>query len=52
MEKIVNFDHYCPKCKYYRTEETEDPCDECLSNPTNEDSHEPVSFKRVYGERG
>ena len=43
--KFVNFDQYCNKCKNSKTAETEDPCDECLANPTNIDSHKPINFE-------
>lgn len=29
--KEVDFKTYCPKCKYEKTEETKDPCNECLA---------------------
>lgn len=43
--KEVKFWDWCEKCKYFKTPETEDPCDECLGYPGNEDSHKPVNFK-------
>ena len=43
--KIVHFHEYCRKCKYYEKKESEDPCNECLNNPGNMDSHKPVNFK-------
>lgn len=43
--KIVYFGEYCPKCKYYLRSERDEPCNECLSNPTNTWSHKPVKFK-------
>lgn len=42
---FVCFDQYCPLCKNAKTIETEDPCNECLTNPTNIDSHKPVNFE-------
>ena len=45
MEKIVKFDEYCNRCAHKDVKETEDPCNECLNNPGNEDSHRPVYFK-------
>lgn len=45
MEKIVNFHEYCPSCKYEKTDEAETPCNECLNNPSNEDSHKPIYYK-------
>ena len=34
--KEVYFNKYCPICEYYKKAETDDPCDECLSEPVNE----------------
>ena len=42
---IVRYDKYCDTCMFASVKETEDPCDECLNNPTNEDSRRPVNFK-------
>lgn len=44
-QKIVIFDKYCPKCKYYNKSESEDPCWECLDDPVNAWSHKPVRFE-------
>lgn len=44
--KIVLFNYYCSKCKYEQVDETEDPCNECLTNPTNWDSRTPVKFEK------
>lgn len=43
--KIVRFDEYCKKCKHKDKKEDETPCDECLDNPVNVDSHKPVKFE-------
>lgn len=43
--KEVYFNEYCSKCKEVDTSPDKDPCNECLSNPTNENSHKPVYFK-------
>ena len=45
--KIVAFEVYCSKCKYAKTEDMEDPCNECLTNPTNINSHKPVNFEEL-----
>lgn len=42
--KEVYFDKYCKTCKYEKTKETDDPCNECLSEPSNLYSHKPVSW--------
>lgn len=44
-EKEVYFDRYCSTCKHYTVDENGDPCDECLTHPSNENSHKPVNYK-------
>lgn len=46
QNKIVWFGEYCKKCAHKSVKETEDPCNTCLTNPINVDSHKPVSFKK------
>ena len=43
--KEVYFDRYCSTCKHVNEPEHEDPCNECLTNPGNWDSHKPVNYK-------
>lgn len=43
--KIVEYDKYCCKCKHENVPDYEDPCNECLNNPGNVDSHKPVKFE-------
>lgn len=43
--KLVNFYQYCKECKYKDIPENDDPCEDCLTNPVNEDSHKPVFFE-------
>lgn len=43
--KEVRFDEYCKDCEHYELEETEDPCNECLNEPCNINSHKPVFWK-------
>lgn len=43
--KEVYFGDYCKKCKYEKLEGTEAPCDECLSEPLNWNSHRPVKYE-------
>ena len=45
MTKEVRFDLYCVNCINYAKDETDDPCNDCLANPSNEDSHKPVYFE-------
>ena len=37
IDKIVDFE-YCKKCKYEKNAESEEPCHDCLNNPTNTSS--------------
>lgn len=43
--KEVYFEIWCPKCEYEETEETDDPCNGCLDQPWNINSHKPIYFK-------
>ena len=43
--KEVYFATYCPLCKNQALPETEDPCNECLTEPVNIESHKPVNFE-------
>lgn len=44
-EKEVYFYEYCKTCKYAELKDDEEPCNECLTNPTNTYSHKPVNYK-------
>ncbi len=44
-EKFVDFYKYCKKCKHKDKKEIEEPCDDCLEMPVNDDSHKPVLFE-------
>lgn len=44
-EKIVDFKTYCPTCEYAELKEHLDPCNDCLTYPTNANTHEPVLYK-------
>lgn len=39
------FDVYCQKCKYSAVEETDDPCNECLTQGWNIDSRKPICYE-------
>lgn len=43
--KEVMYKDYCPKCIYADLEEVKDPCNECLNQGYNENSHKPIKFK-------
>lgn len=48
QNKIVWFGEYCKKCAHKSVKETEDPCNTCLTNLINVDSHKPTNFKGGY----
>ena len=43
--KEVFYNEYCSKCKYKDTKETEDPCNECLTEGVRLNTHKPLNFK-------
>ena len=45
IEKIVEYEKYCDKCKHKDVNEVKDPCHECLENPTNIHSKKPINFE-------
>ena len=44
IDKIVDFE-YCNKCKHEKCPSSQDPCHDCLNNPTNVHSHRPINFE-------
>ena len=44
-EKEVYFNQYCKTCKYCELKEVKDPCNDCLTEPSNINSHKPVNYK-------
>ena len=44
IDKIVDFE-YCKKCKYEHKLQSEDPCHDCLNNPSNVHSTKPINFE-------
>ena len=42
-EKEVYFDQYCKSCKHHGLEESKDPCNDCLAEPGNTNSHKPMN---------
>lgn len=49
-EKEVYFDQYCKSCKYHGLEESKDPCNDCLAEPSNTNSHKPMNTELCYSE--
>ena len=46
ITKEVYFYKYCPTCAYFERKCSEDPCNDCLNNPSNDYSHRPVNWKQ------
>ena len=44
-EKEVYFDQYCKTCKHHGLEESKDPCNDCLAEPSNTNSHKPMNYE-------
>ena len=44
--KEVFFDAYCGTCKYCDLDEFLSPCNECLENPVNNETHKPVNWEK------
>ena len=40
----VEFDTYCPTCRFKETDEAESPCRECLNVPARVDSRRPERY--------
>lgn len=43
--KEVYFDQYCKTCENRKKKEYESPCDSCLEEPSNQESHKPVYYE-------
>lgn len=43
-EMFVDF-RYCKSCENWDKKETDDPCWDCLTNPTNTNSIRPIYYK-------
>lgn len=41
----VDYATYCPKCKSFKVLETDEPCNECLTECAREGSKKPVKFE-------
>lgn len=44
--KEVYYYEYCKVCKHRQVKNTDEPCDECLSEPLNLNTHRPVKFEK------
>lgn len=43
--KVIQYDKWCSKCKYEKTEETVEPCNECLTECARYQDSRPLNFK-------
>lgn len=46
-EKFVDFNYWCPKCKYEKddpADTTKDICNNCLHSPVNYETSQPVNY--------
>lgn len=44
-EKIIDFEKFCPNCKYREYPEEAMPCCECLDEPARKDGSFPVKYE-------
>lgn len=44
-EKEVYFDQYCKSCKHRGLKESKDPCNDCLAESSNTNSHKPMNYE-------
>lgn len=49
--KEVYYHKYCVDCKHRKVANTEEPCNECLSEPTNLNTHRPVKYEKKETKR-
>lgn len=48
-DKIVEFENWCKLCKHYTKSGNDEPCETCLTNPVNENSHKPTEWEQCDG---
>lgn len=44
-KREVDYATYCPKCVNFKVLETDEPCNECLTECAREDTVKPLNFK-------
>lgn len=44
--KEVHFHEYCKSCKHKDLKEHDEPCDECMSEFINLNTHRPVNYEK------
>lgn len=43
--KEVYYDVYCTQCVHAKVSEEDSPCNECLTQGWNENSHKPIKYE-------
>lgn len=43
--KMVQFNQYCATCQYHTVDGADEPCNECLHEAMNYNSHKPVKYE-------
>ena len=46
-KREVDYATYCPKCKSFKVLETDEPCNECLTECAREGTVKPLNFKEA-----
>lgn len=46
LTKFVDFT-YCETCEFYKKDEHDEPCSECLIVAVNEGSNRPINYKKA-----
>lgn len=49
--KEVYFHKYCTSCRHKDVKNTDKPCDGCLSEPINWNTHRPVKYEKKETKR-
>lgn len=49
--KEVYFHEYCKTCEHKKVKETDEPCNTCINEPTNLNSHRPVKYEKKETKR-
>ena len=49
--KEVYYDEYCKTCKHKSVEEHDEPCNECLNESLNWNTHRPVKYEKKETKR-
>lgn len=45
-DKEVYFVYYCETCKHENVAGTDEPCNECLHEPSMPNSHKPLKYEK------